>query len=484
MKRALESVLYCGMTVSKAARTYGIPKSTLHDHSIGNVLPGVKSGHPTVLTGEEEEDLVSFLIECAQIGYPRARLEVIAMAEMVSRKERPQERLTGGWWQSFNKRHPILTLKTSTTLSTARARASSATNLKNYYELLEETLKKYCLKDDPPLIFNMDESGFPLDPKPLKGVFVKGEKNPCSVTAGDKTQITVVGCVSASGQCLPPMIIFPRKKMKPELGVGEVPGTIYGLVQKGWMTQELFMLWFDRHFLRYAPATRPILLLLDGHSSHYCPEALKLAQQEEVIMLALPPNTTHLTQPLDKGVFGPLKLRWRQVVHDFRVSHPGQVVTQYNFCSLLSKAWVEAMTPKNISSGFSTTGIYPFNPDALTLPCQINPQPDSPLAENIAPFTPAKCKFFGNADELVQSDSPVSSPPVYHPSDRQNTMQMLNIEAVPQRYFKKKSSNRARDPSGKVMTTDECVTAAMEKKMAKDAKELRKKVKLPKGECS
>lgn len=86
-------------------------------------------------------------------------------------------------------------------------------------------------------------------------------------------------------------------------------------------------MWFDRHFLRYAPATRPILLFLDGHSSHFCPEALKLAQQEEIIMLALPPNTTHLTQPLDKGVFGPLKLQWRQVIHDFRVCHPGQVVT-------------------------------------------------------------------------------------------------------------------------------------------------------------
>ena len=84
MKRALESVL------SRASQAYGILKSTLHDHNTGNILPGVNSGNPTLLTGEEEEDLVSFLIECAQIGYPRARLEVIAMAEMVTRKERLQ----------------------------------------------------------------------------------------------------------------------------------------------------------------------------------------------------------------------------------------------------------------------------------------------------------------------------------------------------------------------------------------------------------
>ena len=84
------------------------------------------------------------------------------------------------------------------------------------------------------------------------------------------------------------------------------------------------------------------------------------------------------------------------MVHDFRVSHPGQVVTQYNFCKLFSKSWVEAMTPKNICSGFSTTGIYPFNPDALTLPCQTRDHSDSSYIETVSPFTPAKRKVFGD----------------------------------------------------------------------------------------
>ena len=47
MKSALESVLYNGMSLSKVARTYNTPKSTLYDHRVGNVLSGVQSGHPT-----------------------------------------------------------------------------------------------------------------------------------------------------------------------------------------------------------------------------------------------------------------------------------------------------------------------------------------------------------------------------------------------------------------------------------------------------
>ena len=58
---------------------------------------------------------------------------------------------------------------------------------------------------------------------------------------------------------------------------------------------------------------RPLLLILGGHSSHYCPDTIKRAFEEDVIVFTLPPNTTHITQPLDIGVFGPAKAAWRDM---------------------------------------------------------------------------------------------------------------------------------------------------------------------------
>ena len=55
----------------------------------------------------------------------------------------------------------------------------------------------------PGQLFNMDESGMPLDPKSPKLVFEKGCNASC-VTTGDKTQITVVACIGAIGFALPP----------------------------------------------------------------------------------------------------------------------------------------------------------------------------------------------------------------------------------------------------------------------------------------
>ena len=35
---------------------------------------------------------------------------------------------------------------------------------------------------------------------------------------------------------------------------------------------------------------------------HYCPDTIRSAAKEQIIVFALPPNMTHLMQPLDKGV--------------------------------------------------------------------------------------------------------------------------------------------------------------------------------------
>ena len=132
------------------------------------------------------------------------------------------------------------------------------------------------------------------------------------------------------------------------------------------MDQKLFDIWFNNHFLRYAPSSRPILLLLDGHSSHYCPDTVRLAAWEKVILFALPPNTTHLSQPLDKGCFGPLKVAWQHVCHQYLAENPGKVITRYQFSALLNKAWMHSMTIANVCTGFRVTGIYPVNREVFS----------------------------------------------------------------------------------------------------------------------
>ena len=157
----------------------------------------------------------------------------------------------------------------------------------------------------------------------------------------------------------------------------------------GWMDQELFDKWFCNHFLRYALCVRPILLLLDGHSSHYCPDTIRLAAQGKVIIFALPPNTTHLTQPLDKGCFGPLKMAWQNVCHKYVADNPGKVVTKYQFSPLFKQAWMQSMTVGNITGGFKVTGVYPLNRSTFCVPDNSENLPEETGLAFIPLYSPA-----------------------------------------------------------------------------------------------
>ena len=246
--------------------------------------------------------------------------------------------------------------------STAHIRmdAMNRETIDHYFMLLHETLTTHGLMDKPSQIYNVDESGVPLNPRPPKIVTTKGRvtKKVRYRTSGRKGQVAVVGCANASGQAIPPMIIY---------------GTKYGLSSNGRINTDLFEAWFLEHFLEKAVSARPLFLLLDGHSTHYQPQVIRLAVEHNCIILCLPPHTTHEAQPLDVGVFAPLKVQWTRVCHEFYQKNPGSVVTKCNFSRLFSQTWCLAVTPVNITSGFRRAGVYLLDQNVLTLTEVCNP---------------------------------------------------------------------------------------------------------------
>ena len=313
-------------SLRKAAELYGIPKSTLHDHATGKVLESSVSGPERYLSVYEEEELCNFLIGCSEIGYPRTRAQVLAIVQQYIDKKSINKTVSNGWWQKFRARHSNISLRSAAPLCLPRAKAADRSVLDKYFAILRSTLIDNDLLDKPRNIYNCDESGFPLAPRSPKTVAEKGAQNPSSVTSATKNQLTVLCCVNAAGDVIPPYVVIDRKRFNPQYAVGEVPDSRYGLSPKGWIDTVLFQDWFVNHFLVYVPCIRPLLLIMDGHSAHYSPEMIRIAADEGIILFVLPPNTTNLTQPLDKGVFAALKVVWKEVCHRFLTQNPGRVI--------------------------------------------------------------------------------------------------------------------------------------------------------------
>ena len=88
--------------------------------------------------------------------------------------------------------------------------------ISDYFDLLKEVLTESQLLNSPNRIYNVDETGITLDGHAPRIVAKKGQKKVRYRTSGNKTQITVIACVSASGQCIPPFVIFDAKRLNME----------------------------------------------------------------------------------------------------------------------------------------------------------------------------------------------------------------------------------------------------------------------------
>ena len=106
--------------------------------------------------------------------------------------------------------------------------------------------------------------------------------------------------------------------------------------------------------------------MLDGHSVHVKNlKAIELARKENVIMLCLPPHTTHKIQPLDRTLFKPLQTYYDQAAEQWLRTHVGRVITPYQLCGLFNEAYCKAATMATAINCFARCGIWPCNRDVF-----------------------------------------------------------------------------------------------------------------------
>ena len=225
--------------------------------------------------------------------------------------------------------------------------------------------------------------------------------------------VTVCVAINATGNCLPPMFLFPRKIFRDDFLRGGPVGCIGAANGSGWMQGDAFLK-FIKHFAKHAKPSREnkVLLLLDNHESHIYLPTIEFCRDNGIVLLSFPPHCSHRLQPLDVGVYGPFKRYVNSAMDSWMKCHPGKRMTIYNSCHC-------AATPKNIMSGFSATGIWPFNEhifqDSDFTPCQVtdrpNPEndPQSPNQLSNEPSTSAA---------TVSPDASSFSPEVVRPSPK------------------------------------------------------------------
>ena len=120
---------------------------------------------------------------------------------------------------------------------------------------------------------------------------------------------TVLVAGSVAGECLPPQFLFKGKHLYESwtaLGPATYGCNICAESESGWMTDTVFENWFSSSFVPLdAGRKNPLILTFDGHGSHLTYGTIVKALWENVIIVCLPPHTSHALQPLDVAVLKP-----------------------------------------------------------------------------------------------------------------------------------------------------------------------------------
>nr|XP_054771780.1 uncharacterized protein LOC129279702 [Lytechinus pictus] len=371
---ALRRVEWGELSLRAASRQYSIPLATLADKFHGRTPVDSRQGPSTYLTPGEEKAIVDWAIQMTKVGLGQTKENIKDVVKNMIDKDGRKTPFTNNrpgdkWFGRFLTRNPRLVFRKSQPIGKERAIVTPG-RIDRWFKELEAYLEEVgamSILFEGRRMFNCDESGFPLGGR--KGTRVlaeKGSKVVHEVRNSDKTQITVLATMNAVGDFLPPVIIVPGKRTE-ACGryMTDAPhGAFFAATDSGWMDSKSFFAFVANlfhPFLTQHNIPRPVLLMVDGHSTHQSPEVASFCRENGIILYRLPPNATHLLQPCDVSLFRSLKAEWNNAERAFRITHPGYFVTKSTFAGVFKKAWERvASRPAIAINGFKAAGIFPF----------------------------------------------------------------------------------------------------------------------------
>jgi DDE superfamily endonuclease len=151
----------------------------------------------------------------------------------------------------------------------------------------------------------------------LKRVMTKKMYDSGRVTAakqdGSREFISLLASICADGTALPPALIY--KGASGDLqdswleDLNEKDQAFFASSANGWSSNAFGLAYLLQVFdpsTRAKAGRRRRLLIVDGHSSHVNLEFINTCDRLKILLLILPPHSTHRLQPCDVGTFLPL----------------------------------------------------------------------------------------------------------------------------------------------------------------------------------
>ena len=333
--------------------------------------------HAVIKRSSKEQAIVDFVLRADRNGFPAEVKDLhhyatVFLRGRVARRKRekaskaPSQVPAKDWPQAFCKRHPEIKVARLRRLDRRRHEKNIYNKVVNWFDLMQPELEAADVIQEN--VYIMDETGVLISVLGTSKYLVSAEM-PKTHRGTDtkRTLITAVECISADGRSLPPLIIFPGVDLRSNWVCHEAPDWQFTCSKKGYMNSEINLEWMQKVFepsTRERANGRPRILISDGFETHESQDVLKFCLENNIIPCRLPSHMSHKLQPCDVSVFGPMKTAYREQVEHLE-QRGADAVNKEHFVLMYRRARDAALTARNICSGWSKAGLFPFNPSRV-----------------------------------------------------------------------------------------------------------------------
>ena len=253
-------------------------------------------------------------------------------------------------------------------LSKAWAMAANEPNIKKWFKEYAEVLQKLHI-ESPEYIWSGDEMGVQTVPKEEKYLDEVNEPLYSTVSADQGETSTVLSFINAVGCVCPLLVIHKGQQVQANWSNGMPHLIKLAATLKGYITKHKFHQ-YGIHFVQYLAKISKLgcthLLIIDSHKSHvYNLAFFEEMREHNIHVMAIPPHTSHILQPLDSTPFAQFKHNWQARLLEWNFETGAKILVNHCFFKVFWPAWQESMSEGNIQSGFCKTGIFPMNMGAI-----------------------------------------------------------------------------------------------------------------------
>lgn len=358
-----------GMSVRRAAIMYEVSREPLRKRVHGLVPLEAKPGPQLVYLSEGGDRGVVKIVHYRAlhgmcVGLEELRCMIREAAEATGTHPLIDDFSNDKWISRWVANHHTISVHQAQLLDVKRALASTPDAVINYYNNLNTVLNKFDLVNKPEPLWNCDETGvFPQGRGRERVICPKGLRANVQ-RFDDRENVSIMACVSASGERMPPIYIFIGKYKKSHWMEEAEKTARCAISESSNIKGKLFLHWF-KWFVSCLPPGRPQLLLLDGHFAHIQIDAVKYGTDRGVHLFILPAHTSHFLQPLDVSVFGPFKRYYEKELKGFPSNDNRRLPIKDNVAGITCKPLQIACSEDNAKNGFKKAGIFPLSLDAM-----------------------------------------------------------------------------------------------------------------------